>query len=256
MGEYAKVVNDSKELRVVLPLTQPTGKVRIKQRSFFADYGIPVAARQNPINMNHYIEWQIGYDLEKDNTNVQLTTLNNKTFLNYKNKVKYSYELGEIVYYSYKQGLIDLQEIKNVYSRITDTQDEQTFEQMQEMNICRTNPTEVKVNNMDFYRMTLMYPMLVNKFGKYDIYAEITIKEKQRAVGTQAMLYVCLPITELRFADGKSAVGRVLNAKETAEWVIERNEALLALEIFRIFGMLSPKHRFDVLAILKMLFDL
>ena len=66
------------------------------------------------------------------------------------------------------------------------------------------------------------------------------------------MLYVCLPITSLRFK--KNIIGRTLDAKETADWVVGADEAALALELFRIFGMLSPKHRFDVLAILKMLF--
>ena len=39
-----------------------------------------------------------------------------------------------------------------------------------------------------------------------------------------------------------------------ADWVIGKEEAELSLEIFRIFGMLSPRHRSDSLAILKMLF--
>ncbi len=100
--------------------------------------------------------------------------------------------------------------------------------------------------------MIVKYPMLVHKFGQYDIYAEVIIREKQRAVGTQAMLYVCLPITTLQFK--QNAIGRVLDAKETGVWPIGQDEAKLALELFRVFGMLSPKHRFDVLAILKMLF--
>ena len=66
------------------------------------------------------------------------------------------------------------------------------------------------------------------------------------------MLYVCLPLTALRFES--EIIGRTLKAKETADWVIGKEEAELSLEIFRIFGMLSPRHRFDSLAILEMLF--
>jgi len=98
------------------------------------------------------------------------------------------------------------------------------------------------------------YPLFVHRFGQYEIFAEIMIREKQRAVGTQAMLYVCLPITALRFK--RLPLGRTLETKECAEWHIGKEEASLALELFRVFGMLSPKHRHDVMAILKMLFPL
>lgn len=248
----AKVFNDQKELKVTLPLTQPTGKVRIKQRSFFGEYGNPVAVRQTRLGLSNYVEWQIGYDLEAKSENKGKTTLSDKTFVNYKDIRKYAYELSEILFYSLKKELIDVSEIKKVYKQIESVPEDRTFESMEEMNISRTNPSPTVVNEMDFYKMTVMYPMLVHKFGQYDIYAEVIIKEKQRAVGTQAMLYVCLPITTLRFK--RNAIGRILDAKETGDWVIGREEAALSLELFRVFGMLSPKHRCDVLAIFRMLF--
>lgn len=37
----ARVIDSKSGLKVVLPMTQPTGKVRIKERSFFGDYGNP-----------------------------------------------------------------------------------------------------------------------------------------------------------------------------------------------------------------------
>ena len=46
-------------------------------------------------------------------------------------------------------------------------------------------------------------------FGDYEIIAEITIREKQRAVGTQSMLYFCFPITELKSED--PLIGRCAN---------------------------------------------
>lgn len=70
--------------------------------------------------------------------------------------------------------------------------------------------------------------------------------------GTQAMLYVCLPITTLKFP--RPVLGRTLDTKECAEWIVGREEAALSLEMFRVLGMLSPKHRHDVMAILRMLF--
>lgn len=248
----ATVFNHENELKVTLPLTRATGKVRVKARSFFGEYGQPVAVRQTPMGLSHYIEWQIGYDLEAKAENAARTSLTNCTFTNYRNVEKYAYELSEILFYAYQKQLVDLETIRKTYLAIKNVPDRYTFEEMDDMNISRTNPQPVSVNNMEFFKMTVKYPMLVHKFGRYDIYAEVVVREKQHAVGTQAMLYVCLPITTLHFK--KNAIGRALDAKETADWIIGKEEAGLALELFRIFGMLSPKHRYDVLAIFEMLF--
>lgn len=250
--EDAKVFDSGVELKVTLPLTKPTGKIRIKERSFFGEYGAPVAGRTQKIGLANYVEWQIGYDLLADASNKSKTSLRDSMFTNYKGKRKYAYELSEILYYSVKRGLISLEEIKRIYVKIKDLPESDTLERREDMEICRTNPQPVNVNGVDFFRMTVKYPMLVHKFGQYDIYAEVMIKEKQYAIGTQAMLYVCLPITSLRFT--RNIIGRTFEAKETADWIVGREEASLSLELFRIFGMLSPKHRFDVLAIFKMLF--
>ena len=128
-------------------------------------------------------------------------------------------------------------------------EDKSTFEET--ASISRTNPREETINGLKFHSMQVTYPLFVHRFGQYEIISEILIKEKQRAVGAQAMLYLCVPISALRF--NKPAIGRVLDAKERGRWDIGREEALLALELFNVFGMLSPKHRFDVLQILKIL---
>lgn len=122
------------------------------------------------------------------------------------------------------------------------------------MQITRTNPIETKINNVDFYKMKVSYPLIVHKFGKYDIYAEIMNREKQRAVGVQPMLYVCLPITSLKYKE--QLLGRILDMKECGEWVIGKEEARLSLELFRIFGMLTEKHKYDVLKIVEILFNI
>lgn len=250
--ENAKIHYTTGKLKISLPLTQPTGKIRIKERTFFGDYGIPFASRQEKLGINNYIEWQIGYDLEATVDNQCKTSLNEYSFINYKGIRKFAYELSELLFYSAKMRLISDEEIKTLYKQISSISETGTIEQMETMAISRTNPMPTVLNGLDFYKMIVQYPLLVHKFGKYDIYAEILVREKQRAVGTQAMLYLCLPITSLHFKE--CPLGRILQAKETADWVIENNEAKLALELFRIFGMLSPKHRFDVLAILRMLF--
>lgn len=243
---------DNNRISFVLPLTQPTGKVRVKERNSFYEYGNPVAVRQTALTLRHYVEWQIGYDLLFNDDNKNKTTLTNKSFINYKNECKLPYELSEIVYYSYNNQFINLDDIKKLYDDIKNTRE--TIDVLDEMQINRTNSIETSINGIDFYKMKVSYPLIVHKFGKYDIYAEIMNREKQRAIGVQSMLYVCLPITSLEFT--KNPIGRVLDSNESAKWIIEKDEASLSLELFRIFGMLTEKHKFDVSRILEVLFDI
>lgn len=243
---------DSNQISVMLPLTQPTGKIRVKERNSFYEYGLPVAVRQTPLTLRHYVEWQIGYDLLNNEENRNKTLLSDKIFSNNKGESKLPYELAEILYYSYRRNLISIDRINDTFNQIVHT--ERTLDVMEEMQISRTNPIQVNINSVDFYKMHISYPLLVHRFGQYDIYAEIAIKEKQRAVGVQPMLYVCLPLSSLTFEQNYQ--GRILNPKECAKWIISSDEAKLSLELFRIFGMLSEKHKFDVSQILRTLFQL
>ena len=246
--DEAKFYNDD-GMYVSLPLTQPTRKVRIKERNSFCEYGVPVAVRQIKLSLRNYIEWQIGYDMLKSKENMGKTLLAEYEFKNYKNEMKLPYELSEIVFYSLLAKYITVGDIKNVLDRIEQT--EKTLDVVEEMQITRTNPIQVKFSGVDFYKMNVSYPLIVHKFGDYDVYAEVINREKQRAVGVQPMLYVCLPITSVQF--DKNPLGRVLDSKERGKWNIGENEAKLALELFRIFGMLSEKHKYDVCQILNII---
>ena len=251
--DTAKVLHINSQILVRLPMTQATGKVRIKSRNFFSEYGIPVATRSSALNTNCYVEWQIGYDLlEKGNSSN--TSLSEYSFINYKGERKLPYELSEIVYYSYCDGLISKPEILEAYDYIRSLKPSNLLDVIDSMRITRTNPVETTINEFSFYEMKVAYPLIVHRFGKYDIYAEITNKEKQRAVGVQPMLYVCLPVTSMDFE--RNPIGRILDQKESASWVITEEEARLSIELFKMFGMLSEKHRHDVLQIMKTLFEL
>lgn len=245
--ESVEIIYDSlkNELNVNLPLTQSSGKVRVKRRTFFADYGIPVAVRQTKIMCSDYVEWQIGYDFEKNDKSKK--SLLNSSFENYKNELKIPYELAEILKFSYDLKFLSNNEIICIYNKIKSYKD-----YFDAKPIKRTNPIPTKFNELDFYKMTVEYPMFVNKFGNYDIYTEIINKEKQRAVGVQPMLFLCIPISLLKFET--NAIGRELNSKECALWNIGSDEAKLSLLLFQMFGMLSEKHNYDVQAIFKCLF--
>ena len=92
----------------------------------------------------------------------------------------------------------------------------------------------------------------MHKFGDFDILVEIIIKEKQRAVGVQPMLYVCFPITHLNPNKNKPALlGRKADLKECANLTLDEKDKAFVLEAFKIFGILSPSHNYDIRRILE-----
>lgn len=247
----AKVEFDGKILSVLLPATLPTGKVRIKKRNMFSEYGEPISTRQSKIPINAYMEWQIGYDLLANAENQKRTALAELEFINYKDEHKYPYELAEILKYSADLKLITVADVRKVIKEVEAFSPNELIDVHPDAKICRTNPVVKELNGVEFYAMEVRYPLFVHRYKDYDILTEIIVREKQRAVGYQPMLYVCLPMCRLVDSDGRSLIGRCAKAKEMVRWKIGKIEAELALELFKIFGMLSAKHRFDVLAILK-----
>ena len=73
--DEATIIKRNDEISAILPLTKPTGKIRLKLRNSFCEYGNPFAPRQNPISLRTYIEWQIGYDHKASDENKAKTCL-------------------------------------------------------------------------------------------------------------------------------------------------------------------------------------
>ena len=94
-----------------------------------------------------------------------------------------------------------------------------------------------------------MYPLLIYKFGNFEIISEIIIKEKQYARGIMPMLYLCFPLTELD--DGYKLLNRTVEKKENAVFSIDKNNINVFIEILKIFGTLSVSHNYDTIEIIK-----
>ncbi len=61
MNIPAKIFIRNGRLIIELPLTNPTGKIRVKRRSETSNYGLPIATRTEKFTENDYVEWQISY---------------------------------------------------------------------------------------------------------------------------------------------------------------------------------------------------
>ncbi len=253
-------INKSAQTIVVdIPLTTTSGKTRVKQRNSIFDYGLPFASRSNPFNKENYIEWQIGYDAVVPNDvnkfdkekfkNFCNITLKDKYFIDSKSNKKTLYELSEYLYYFSVWGIIsksDLQELHDSLEQITESD---LLDKHQHCQIQRTKSTPTNINNIDFHTLKVKYPQLIYKFGKHEMIAEVTIKEKQKAVGVQPMLYFCFTITKLQTE--KPLLGRCADENERAKFEFNGENIEIVLEMMKIFGMLSKPHRHDTLEIIK-----
>jgi hypothetical protein len=213
-----KIDEQNKVLHIAIPLTQTSGKTRIKQRSFIYEYGLPFPPRSNKIMQNCYIEWQIGYDAVFDDKKRKLTTGVGINFIGANGKTKVMYELSEYIYYFYKWNIIARQGLIDIIDYLNNTSQSNLIERNQELAITRTHPVHRNICDIQFEASHVSYPLLIHKFQNYEIIAEIIIKEKQRAVDTQPMLYFCFPITELRATNGEYFVGRIAEKKRRRDF--------------------------------------
>ena len=247
-----KIDDENKKLFISIPLTNGTGKTRIKSRSFFNEYGIPVSTRSEVFTQSCYIEWQIGYDVVKnEEEKLKLTTLKDFDFIGANGKNKTLYELSEYIYYFCKWDIIKKQDLENIKNFLQNLTENDFIDTPNNFAIERTQPVDKKVLGIDFYYTQVKYPMLVHKFGKYEILTEIKITEKQYAVGVQPMLYFCFPINELQ--SKSNLIGRTAMQKEMASFVINRNNIRIFLEMLKIFGILSKAHNQDILSIISVI---
>lgn len=239
----------SQILSVAIPLTKSKDKTRIKKRSFFNEYGLPVATKREPFSLSCYVEWQIGYDITiDDKEKLERTTIKNKFFLGANGKEKTLYELSEYIYYFYKWGVIEKDELLEIKSYLVGLNNNDFLDTNTELTIERSHPIEKNILGINYYFTQVKYPLLIHKFGQYEILTEIIIKEKQYAIGVQPMLYFCFPITELK--SSKTIVGRCAETNETAEFIIDKNNIRIFLIILKIFGTLSFNHNSDIITII------
>ncbi|MFB1302464.1 R.Pab1 family restriction endonuclease [Helicobacter pylori] len=240
-----KVSGDKKAIEISIPLTSISGKIRVKIRHAFSDYGISTATRKIPFSLKHYIEWQIGYDVPiKDKEKFELTTLKDEKyhFLGANDKVKTLYELSEMIDCAKRLGLIGLENLENTLKYL------EKQKQFIEDNFIRERFRSHQFGGMDFELSRISYPLLIHSFNDNQL-SEIVIREQQYGSKTQAMLYFCFSILELKTAT--PLLNRTATLKEHAFLTIHKTNAPMFLEMLKIFGLLSQAHHNDVLKILE-----
>lgn len=247
-----KPTKGDEKIIVNIPLTTTSWKTRVKNRSVVFEYWIPFASRTNTFIQSNYIEWQIWYDIEIwDKEKLELTTLKDIIFTAYNGKTKALYELSEYVYYFFSWWVISITELNSIKDYLNSIQNEDLIDSHKDCRIKRTNPIIKQINEIEFFESKVEYPLLVHKFWNYELITEIIIKEKQRAVWTQPMLYFCFPITELKTE--KQLLWRIADKNEFAKFTFDKNNYSIILEMLKIFWILSPSHKADIIAIIDLI---
>ena len=86
-------------------------------------------------------------------------------------------------------------------------------------------------------------------------WVQIQLKQKQRAVGYQAMVYVCLPMDDVLTPDGSPRPPGPAKSKETVYYDFNRENAAFLLDIIQAFGLASQPHNDDMRTILAKILE-
>src|SRR5271169_595533 len=100
------VTTGTNYIRVRLPLTDVTGKVRVKEKSSDG-FGLPVAPSKTLLGEKDYLEWQIGYDIP--NTNSPSLVPEIKFIRN--GETKYGHELSKIIFEAVRIGILSTNDL-------------------------------------------------------------------------------------------------------------------------------------------------
>lgn len=239
----------NKKIIVEIPLTKGTDKTRIKKRSCFNEYGIPVSTKSESFSQACYVEWQIGYDVvTSDKEKLERTTMKDFVFNGANGKEKTIYELSEYIFYFYKWNVISKNKLLEIKSFLEARSENDFVDNPRNFAIERSHPVKKQVLGINFFYTQVKYPMLVHRFEQYEILTEIKITEKQYAIGVQPMLYLCFPIMELK--SSQPLIGRTAITKETADFEINSSNISIFLEMLKIFGILSKNHNKDIITII------
>ena len=225
-------------VRVRLPLTDVTGKVRVKEKN--ADgFGLPVAPAKTVLDEKHYLEWQIGYDTPTTND----ATVVPQIKFTRKGETKYGHELSKIIFESVRRGILATNDLIREIA---------TLKQIPPAEFEENRAVQIEAATTaapDGFQSTVQKLPQLTKTTPHGA-VQIQLKQKQRAVGYQAMVYVCLPMTEVLALDGSPRQPAKARPKETVYYDFNAANASFLIDIIHAFGMASPQHNEDIQKIL------
>lgn len=247
-GEYKQIQIEVKgdAVEVRLPLTDVTGPARVKRRA--ADgFGIPVAPSRTELDATCYLEWQIGYDT----TAADDVSVVPRVKFQRAGRTKYGSELTKILAEALRIGLLSREQLDAIRAALPRL-NAVNLEAAEKVAL-HPEPAAARdaVLPEGFERFVQKVPQLVKSTPHGAI--EIQFKPKQRAVGYQPMVYVCLPLAQWRTASGAPRAPGRARPKETVIYAFTRENTAFLVDIVQAFAIASPAHNEDLAKILDAL---
>ncbi|HZF02347.1 MAG TPA: R.Pab1 family restriction endonuclease [Methylomirabilota bacterium] len=236
--KLVRIETQTNAVRVRLPLTDVTGKVRVKEKSSDG-FGIPIAPSKVSLGEKDYLEWQVGYDIPSTNSPSVVPEI--KFIRN--GETKYGHELSKIIFEAVRIGILSTNDLIHEIDSLKKIPPSE-FEESQAVQV------EVSTNAAaDGFQSAVQR---LPQFTKSTLHGwvQIQLKQKQRAVGYQAMVYVCLPMAEVLAMDGSPRKPGSAKSKETVYYDFTRANSDLLLAIIHAFGIASQQHNEDIRQIL------
>ncbi|MFA0760055.1 MAG: hypothetical protein HZLCBSQH_000143 [Candidatus Fervidibacterota bacterium] len=193
--EFVNVLWDGERIVCLLPLTSPTGRVRVKRG------GHPIPTRQTELEAKDVIEWQIAY---RDG-NGRLV------------------ELGQILWLAKEYGVLGLNDVIAL----------EDFASAQSSFCDEQFTVTTEASEQEFFGFKLhrrKHPLLRHEIGDGTV-VEIELRHRQRAVGFQAMVFLLIPISQCEPAD---IIGRKAKPNEKVAWTPSRNVLETLVKAFAI----------------------
>ena len=214
-----------------LPLTKPTGKVRVKRRT--KNFGVPVATRREELLEKDYVEWQISYATEEaSETAVEGVRLSDG---------RIGFELAKILCEAKRLGILrerDFKEMKEFTKSVRD----KTIEEKEE--IVRIKVGEEGAGG--FVRFEEKVPVFVKEADKY--FVEIVLRHKQKAVG-----YLCIWLKNMENSEGNPPIGRPARRNEHVKFKI--TDGNIIKDVVKAFAVASRKHNQDISEIVEQVLE-
>jgi len=163
-------------------------------------------------------------------------------------ETKYGHELSKIIFEAVRIGILSTNDLIREIDSLKKIPPSE-FEESQTVQV------EVSTNAAaDGFQSAVQRLPQFTKSTPHG-WVQIQLKQKQRAVGYQAMVYVCLPMAEVLAMDGSPRKPGSARSKETVYYDFTRANSDLLLDIIHAFGIASQQHNEDIRQILEKILE-
>ncbi|MBN8584021.1 MAG: R.Pab1 family restriction endonuclease [Ignavibacteria bacterium] len=236
---YAKISSSKNTIVISLPITAPSSKIRVKERPETDSFGHFFPTRKKEIDNKCYVEWQIGYESnDKDKEGKKNKGIIKKIKFKRNEKLKYGYELSRLLYLAVKNDIIEATKLDDLIEYINSIEERELLDKPD--TIKRIPKSSKVIKGITFNEFTDIYNTVTVK--KDDYIVECSVRHKQRAIGYQTMIYVCLPLNK----SVENIVGRKANKNEYVKYILTKTNNNFIIDCIKIFALTSQQHKEDV----------